>query len=98
MCGKLLWLVFYNKGETYSVEYEDTYLFTQIYIHSLYPDSFCISYVAHRWGFESLRETRAGRMTQWEKNLLCKYEDPSSDPKIPCKKSHAAWHVPKTLS
>lgn len=33
MCGKLLRLVFYNKGETYSVEYEDTYLFTQIYIH-----------------------------------------------------------------
>lgn len=63
------------------------HLFVYPDLHSpLYPDSFCISYVAHRWGFESLRGTRAGRMAQWGKNLLCKYEDPSSDPMIPCKK------------
>lgn len=36
-----------RRRNAYSVVYEATYLFTQISIHSLYPDSLCISYVAH---------------------------------------------------
>lgn len=59
-------------------------MLAHIYIHSLNPDSSCLSCVAE--GFVSLDRVRAEEMmAQWEKYLLCKCEDLHSDTKILCK-------------